>query len=277
MRTILITGATDGIGAVAAKALAKEVGNDIIIHGRSEAKCELVVKEIQAQGGSASSEIADFSSLTQVRAMADRLTKQNKKIDVILNNAGVWINERKETEDGFELTWQVNYLAPFLLTVRLLPTMLECSDAPRVINISSSGHRSGRLNFDDINQIRSGGGFNGLVAYCQSKLANVLFTQELARRTKGTSLRTYAVDPGAVKTKLLATTGFNVPSAKSSTEEETVGKWLDAVLGPLSYQGNGNQNNGGYFEPNGRLAEPSTRDPELAARLWLMSEKQTAI
>lgn len=260
---ILITGASDGIGAASAKELAK-ARHELIVHGRSEAKCALVVKDIQAQGGSARIEIADFSSLTQVRAMADRLANQG--IDILINNAGVWMNKAIETEDGFELTWQVNHLAPFLLTLSLLPALLERADA-RVINISSSGHRSGRLHFDDINHRD---GFNGMVAYCQSKLANVLFTQELARRTQGSSLITYAVHPGAVQTSLLANTGFNVPTARPA--EEVVGKWLTAVLGPQSQD-----SSGGYFKPDGSLSEPSTRDPKLAARLWSMSERQTAV
>ena len=258
----MITGATAGIGAASAKALAK-AGNEIIIHGRSEEGCALMVRDIQAQGGTAQAELADFSSLTQVRAMAKRLAKQ--RIDVVLNNAGVWTNEARETEDGFELTWQVNHLSPFLLTGRLLTTLLERPHA-RVINISSSGHRSGRLHFDDIN-LRDG--FNGMVAYCQSKLATVLFTQELARRTQGSSLVTYAVDPGAVQTKLLANTGF---TPKSKSPEEAVGSWLAAVLAPER-----NGSSGSYFGPDGRLSDPSTHDQKLAARLWTMSEKQTGM
>ena len=260
---ILITGATAGIGAASAKALAK-AGHELIVHGRSEAKCERLVKDIQAQGGSARAELADFSSLAQVRAMADRLA--NQKIDIVVNNAGVWMNKVQETEDGFELTWQINHLAPFLLTQCLLPALLERPDA-RVINISSSGHRAGRIHFDDIN-LRNG--FNGMAAYCQSKLANVLFTQELARLTQGSSLITYAVDPGAVQTDLLAKTGFHPPGAKPA--EETVGRWLAVVLGPQN-----RNSSGGYFGPDGRPSEPSTRDQKLAARLWSLSESQTAM
>ena len=162
--------------------------------------------------------------------MADRLALQ--KIDVLVNNAGVWMNEAKETEDGFEVTWQVNHLAPFLLTQRLLPALLERADA-RVINISSSGHRSGRIHFDDVNMRR---GFNGLRAYCQSKLANVLFTQELARRTQGSSLITHAVDPGAVQTQLLAKTGIQRARGKARG-----GNGGEVVGGCLGSRGSGQQ------------------------------------
>lgn len=259
---VLVTGATAGIGAATATTLA-EAGYTVIVHGRSEARCARVVESIRTQGGTARAELAEFSSFTQVHALADRLASQN--IDIVINNAGVWMNEPRETEDGFEMTWQVNYLAPFLLTLRLLPTLLQRTNA-RVINISSSGHCSGKIHFEDVN-LRHG--FSGIRAYCQSKLANVLFTQELARRTQSTSLITHAIDPGAVTTQLLAQTGFNPPSAKPA--EKTVERWLAAVLGP-----EGGRSTGDYFGPNGKRSEPSTRDIKLAARLWSMSESQIA-
>ena len=259
-RKVLVTGATAGIGAATASTLAQD-GYEVIVHGRNEARCATIVDTIQAHGGTARIEIADFSSLAQVHALAERLTSQN--IDVIVNNAGVWMNKAQVTKDGFETTWQVNHLAPFLLTQCLLPALLKRPDA-RIINISSSGHRAGKINFKDINLQQD---FTGLRAYCQSKLANVLFTQELARRTHGYSLITHAVDPGAVRTQLLANTGFNVPTAKSA--DESVKMWLSAVLGP-----DGRTTSGDYFEPNGKRSNPVTRDAELAGKLWSMSEKQ---
>ena len=259
---VLITGGTAGIGAAAAKAIAK-IGHEVIVHGRNAKKCANLVEYIQAQGGAARAEVADFSSLNQVRAMVGRLSNQD--VDILLNNAGVWMNHAQETEDGFELTWQVNYLVPFLLTQSLLPNLLKRPEA-RVINVSSSGHTAGRINFSDINQREN---FNGMTAYCQSKLAMVLFTQELARRTQGTSLITCSVDPGAVLTDLLANTGFNPPSARPA--EEMVERWLPAVLK------SDHKDSGGYFAPNGRLSKPSTQDQELALRLWSLSANQIAI
>lgn len=258
---ILITGATAGIGAACAQAIAA-AGHAVIVHGRSAARCAPIVDGIKAAGGQARAEVADLGSLAQVRALAGRLAGAG--LDGILNNAGVWVNARRETEDGFELTWQVNHLAPFLLVHHLLPGLLERPDA-RVINVSSSGHRSGRLHLDDVGLRR---GFTGLQAYCQSKLANVLFTQELARRTAGSSLVTHAVDPGAVTTKLLAETGF---SPRSRTPEDAVKGWVPLVYGEL-----GRSSSGGYFGPDGQPSRPATRDPESAAQLWALSEKQLA-
>lgn len=257
---VLVTGATNGVGEAVAHALAGS-GHDVIVHGRDENKCTRVVQTIGAAGGRAFAEVCDLASLSEVAAMATRLAARN--IDVIVNNAGVWLNERVMTRDGFEATWQINHLAPFLLTTTLLPRLLERPDA-RVINVSSSGHRAGGIHFDDVSLERS---FTGMRAYCQSKLANVLFTQELARRTQGTSLVTHALHPGAVKTKLLSATGFNPPAI---SPQQSAGACVALAVGPDA------RNSSGLYFAEGRQTSASTNDAALAARLWTLSEQHVA-
>lgn len=128
----MVTVATAGIGAACAKAISA-AGHEVLVHGRSAPRCAPVVGAHRGAGGEARAEIADLSSLARVRALARRLA--GAEIDAILNNAGVWVNTRSETEDGFELSWQVNHLAPSLLVERLLPRLLERPDA-RVLNVS---------------------------------------------------------------------------------------------------------------------------------------------
>lgn len=257
---VLVTGATIGVGEAVAHALA-DSGHEVIVHGRDEDKCARVVHAIESAGGLASTEVCDLASLSEVAAMAERLAA--RRIDVVVNNAGVWLNERVQTRDGYEATWQINHLAPFLLTTTLLPRLLERPDA-RVINVSSSGHRAGTIDFDDVNLERA---FTGMRAYCQSKLANVLFTQELARRTRGTTLVTHALHPGAVQTKLLAATGFD-PTTISP--QQSASAFLALAVGPEARDSSGH-----YFAQHERTPAATT-DVALAARLWKLSEQQVA-
>jgi NAD(P)-dependent dehydrogenase (short-subunit alcohol dehydrogenase family) len=257
---VLVTGATSGVGEAVAQALAGH-GHDVIVHGRDQGKCARVVGAIESSGGRACAEVCDLASLSEVAAMATRLAKG--AVDAVVNNAGVWLNERVQTRDGYEATWQINHLAPFLLTTMLLPGLLERPDA-RVINLSSSGHRAGSIDFEDVNLERS---FTGMRAYCQSKLANVLFTQELARQTSGTSLVTHALHPGAVQTKLLAATGFKPPAMSAA---QSAHNCVALAVGPSA------RDSSGHYFAEGKQTPAVTTDVVLAARLWSLSERQVA-
>jgi NAD(P)-dependent dehydrogenase (short-subunit alcohol dehydrogenase family) len=185
---ILVTGSTDGIGKETARALVSR-GASVIVHGRDRDKAEHARREVNA----AEAVVADLASLDEVRALAAKLGD----VDVLINNAGVFAKNRTMTSDGRELTMAVNHDAPVLLTHLLLNKL------KRVVMVSSIAHNRGRVNVDDIDLARA---FTGYRAYASSKLANVMFAFELARRSP---VRINAVHPGVVSTKLLRT-GFDM-------------------------------------------------------------------
>jgi NAD(P)-dependent dehydrogenase (short-subunit alcohol dehydrogenase family) len=204
MQTILVTGATDGIGRQTALELAG-LGHAVVLHGRSEEKlartCELIRRAVPDAVLHTIS--ADLADLDAVARMAQELSARLPQLDVLLNNAGVYMNERRLSPAGYEMTLAVNYLAPFLLTRLLLP-LLKKSAAPRVVTVSSVAHNSGRIEFDNLNGERR---FDAYHAYANSKLADTLFANELAQREPW--LCSNSLHPGVIDTKLLHA-GFNM-------------------------------------------------------------------
>lgn len=192
-KIVLVTGATNGIGREAAIALAQQ-GAQVIVHGRSAAKVAEVVGTITAAGGQARGMLADLTKLDDIRKLAAEFKQHYTRLDVLLNNAGGVFNESSLTPDGFETTFAVNHLSYFLLT-HLLLDVLKASAPARIVNVSSDAHRAGRINFDSL-----GKGSGGFGAYANSKLMNVLFTFELARRLAGTGVTANALHPGFVAT-----------------------------------------------------------------------------
>lgn len=203
---VVITGATDGIGAETARLLAR-AGARVVVHGRNREKAERVSSAI---GTREAPVVADLSSMDAVRAMAEELRTRGEPIDVLLHNAGIFAEARTLTADGFESTLAVNHFAPFLLT-HLLLQPLRASPQARVINVSSIAHNRGALDPHDPTMAR---GFSPYGAYAASKLANVLFTLELARRLAGSTITVNALHPGVVSTKLLRA-GFNMEGPDS--------------------------------------------------------------
>ncbi|MFO1158703.1 MAG: SDR family NAD(P)-dependent oxidoreductase [Reyranellaceae bacterium] len=191
-RTALITGATDGVGRVVALALGKQ-GWRVLVHGRDRARGEAVVREIEQAGGSAAFLAADLAALAEVRRLAEAVRAATDRLDLLINNAGIGTAGnapgRKTSADGHELRFAVNYLAGFLLTQLLLP-LLKKSAPARIVNVSSAGQQA--IDFTDVMLTRQ---YSGAAAYCQSKLAQILFTVDLAGELAGTGVIANALHP----------------------------------------------------------------------------------
>jgi NAD(P)-dependent dehydrogenase (short-subunit alcohol dehydrogenase family) len=200
-KQILITGATNGIGLAAAEALVA-LGANLVIVGRSQTRTRMAsarIRAASAKGATVATFIAALSSQDSVRRLAAEVVARYPKLDVLINNAGAMYGTRQLTKDGIELTWAVNHLAPFLLSKLLLNRLKESAPA-RIITTASQAHQGAHIPFDDLNVERS---YRGFGRYCETKLANILFTTELARRLDGTGVTANCFHPG------LVATGFN--------------------------------------------------------------------
>ena len=192
-RTALVTGATGGIGLETSRALARR-GDLVLVGARDAARGEVVVEELRGAGGRAELLLIDLASFESTRQAARRALAAHPALDVLVNNAGGVSRERRVTADGHELTWQTNYLGGFLLTRLLLPALCA-AQGPRIVNVSSEGHRSGRIDFGNLELEH---GYRVFRAYANTKLAQVLFTRELARREPAVAVN--ALHPGAIAT-----------------------------------------------------------------------------
>ncbi len=263
IRTLLITGSTDGIGFQTALALAQK-GHRVLLHGRSsstvnQAKVrllrELPKAEVEAYA-------ADFSSLAEVRRLAEELREAHPRLDGLINNAGIYKHDRVETPDGLEMTFAVNHLAPFLLGELLRPALLLAPDG-RIVNVSSIAHRMGDLTFSDL-QLKQG--YDAYRAYANSKLAQVVYTAELARRLgPACTLKVNALHPGVVSTKLLVQ-GMGARGPDSLEQGASTSVFL--ATDPSITQG------GGYYVRS-RLSAPHplAADPLAGRKLYDASLK----
>lgn len=216
-KTILVTGATDGIGKQTALELAKQ-NNHIIIHGRSDIKCRNVAEWMKQTSNNKNIDylVGDFASLKEVETLANNIRNRYDGIDVLINNAGVYMNEYILTTDGYESTFAVNHLAPFLLTSLILD-LITVRNLSRIINVSSIAHTRAQLNWDNLN---SENHFDSYEAYALSKLANILFTNKLARLLENKGTVVNSLHPGVISTKLLYT-GFGIEGASLEEGSKT--------------------------------------------------------
>ena len=273
-RTVLVTGATSGIGKATALGLAK-MGARLAITGRDRARTEDAAREIRAAGGGPVDVfVADLSVQSEVRRLAEEALESLSRIDVLLNNVGGYWNTRHVTADGLEHTFAVNHLAPFLLTNLLLDRLKQSAPA-RVVTVSSNAQAMGRIDFDDLQGERS---YSGSRAYDQSKLANVLFTYELARKLRATSVTANALHPGVVSTSFGAEdpgriqrlfVPFMRPFMKAPAQGATTS--IHVASAPELEQVTG------LFFANSKPKRSSKRsyDEVAAARLWQVSADLT--
>jgi NAD(P)-dependent dehydrogenase (short-subunit alcohol dehydrogenase family) len=249
-----------------------------LVHGRDSLVVGVVCREIsrKAGGGSVSGVVADFSSLAAVRQLARDLATQHKRIDVLVNNAGTAMPKRKETVDGFDWHFGVNHLAPFLLT-NLLLDLLKKGASSRIINVASKAHERARLDFEDLQATRKN--YNTLAGYSASKLANVLFTLELARRLEGTNVTANCLHPGVVATNIFRNLGaigkvFTFvarPFLLSPTRGAETSIYLATSPDVAKVSGK-------YFDKCKETALlPHATDMEAARRLWDESAKLAAL
>jgi NAD(P)-dependent dehydrogenase (short-subunit alcohol dehydrogenase family) len=274
VKTCIVTGASSGIGKETAVALA-EAGAHVAVVCRTREKGERTVAEIRRRSRSpaVSLFVGDLASLRTVRALAAEIDDALPRVDVLVNNAGLTLRERVVTEEGLETTFAVNHLAHFLLT-RLLEPKLVASAPSRVVNVASDAHRWGALRFDDLMGTRA---YDGWRAYAQSKLANIVFTYELARRLAGTGVTANCLHPGLVATGFANAGPTTIrilsrvarPFLRSPSKGAATSIYLASSPELVGVSGK-------YFA--GRRERRSSRasyDEGVAARLWRVSEELT--
>jgi retinol dehydrogenase-12 len=271
-KTVVVTGGNTGIGLETAAGLAA-MGARVVITARDPAKGSAAVAEIRRRTPDANVDTMelDLSRLADVREFAVALTEP---VDVLVNNAGLVLDERRVTEDGFEMTFQVNHLGPFLLTNLLLPKLKERAPS-RIVNVASTAHRSGKLDFDDLQTERAS--YRSMRAYGTSKLCNILFTRELARRLRGTGVTANSLHPGTVRTGFgkdgdtggLFALGIKIAGPFFLTPK-TGAKTSIYLASSPDVEGV----SGEYFQRS-KMAKASAaaQDDEAARRLWEISEE----
>jgi len=277
-KTVLVTGATSGIGLEASVALARQ-GARVIMIGRNQAKTEAARADVASRSGSkeVSYLLADFASQASVRALANAVRSQADRLDVLVNNAGGVNKARTVTADGIETTFAVNHLGYFLLTNLLLDLVVKSAPA-RVVTVASVGHRRGTLDFEDLGFER--GGYSIMRAYSRSKLANILFANELARRRAGSGVTSNSLHPGSVDTNiwsgapLWAKPIIQVLLRPFFISAEKGGERIVQLAASPELEGV----TGKYFE-DGKAVDPAplARDASLATRLWDVSARMVGL
>lgn len=276
-KTCLVTGATNGVGLETAVGLAK-LGGTVVMTARNEAKGKGSLADVISRSGSESVDLmmADFASMASIRKFAEEFKKKYDRLEVVVNNAGAVNMSRSVTEDGFETTFGVNHLGYFLLT-NLLLDLVKSSAPARIVNVSSRAHSRAAMDFDDLSAEKS---YSGFTVYGRSKLANVLFTYELARRLEGTDVTANCLHPGVVRSGfgqnsnngwlgILFKTFYTlaVPFSKSNAEGAETSIYLASSPEVEGVTGK-------YFADSQEVpSSAASQDVEAQGRLWEVSEE----
>ena len=276
-KRVVLTGGTSGIGLAAAIELARR-GADLTLVARNQARAGEAVRRVSAGSTHSAPDVllADLASQSSIRQLAGELLARYPRIQVLVNNAGAIYARRQMSTDGIELTWAVNHLAPFLLTTLLLDR-LKASRPARIVTTSSGAHEGAHIPFDDLNAERSWGGA-GFTRYGETKLANVLFTVELARRLEGTGVTANAFHPGFVATGFNRNNGvlMRLGMAISRPFARSPQKGAESLVWLVDSE-DASQLNGAYvFDSRSIQPSPAARDLEAARRLWQVSEGQVS-
>jgi NAD(P)-dependent dehydrogenase (short-subunit alcohol dehydrogenase family) len=270
-KTVIATGATSGIGEAAVVALAR-LGARIVIVARDEARADATMRKIEAAapGLGHRAHLADLLRMSETRRAGAAIATSETRVDVLINNAGALFSRRRVTPEGLEMTFALNHMAYFVLTEALSDKLIASAPA-RIVSTSSTAHERSALDFSDL---QSAAGYTGFKAYRRSKLANILFTRELARRLAGTGVTANCLDPGVVATRFGSSSGgmvglvipllrpFFIPAEKGA----------DTIV-YLASSPEVASTTGAYFAKR-RIVEPSAaaRDDAAARRLWEASE-----
>ena len=266
-KVVLVTGSTDGVGRVVAMRLGR-AGARVLVHGRDRERGERIVADIKADGGTADFLAADLGALTEVRRLAGVVQQKTDRLDLLINNAGIGTGgpgaSRQESADGHELRFAVNYLSQFLLTHLLMP-LLKKSAPARIVNVASAGQQA--IDFSDVMLTR---GYSGARAYCQSKLAQILFTMDLAGELAGTGITANALHPATYMNTTMVRLAGVTPW---STVEQGAEAMLNLAISP-ALEGR----SGLYF--NGlreARADAQAYDDEARQRLRALSQQLTGL